>query len=126
MESFLYPVINVEETSRKLKRLRKERNISISELQKIFNFTYPQAIYKWEDPAKKTLPTLDNLVVLANFYKVSIDELIVIKSVKMEELFIHEAHPVYGISKETLNFIKENSSKKILKALGKYFNCQLN
>ena len=63
--SFSVPVIDVEATSQNLKRLREERNIKVSEIQKSLNMTYPQAIYTWENPDEKILPTLDHLVALS-------------------------------------------------------------
>ncbi len=48
----------------------------LADLQNIFGFTTPQAIYKWQRGL--ALPTIDNLVVLANVFGVSMDEIIVL------------------------------------------------
>lgn len=121
MDCFFYPVINIEETSLRLKALREKNNVSMNTLQKLFSFNYPQAIYKWENPKDKTLPCLDNLIVLAKLYKVSIDELIVTKNVRLEVLQVKEQNPAYGISKESLEFIRENASQKVRIALSKFY-----
>ena len=44
----------------------------------MFGFTTPQAIYKWQRGV--ALPTIDNLVVLANIFGVSMDEIIVLEA----------------------------------------------
>lgn len=125
--SFSVPVIDVEATSKNLKRLREERNLKTSEIQSLFNMTYPQAIYNWENPDKKDLPNIDHLVALAKFYKVSLDELIVIKKENTETLQIKRPTPPYAISHETLVFIILNTtSDKTKSALEHYYNFSLN
>ena len=119
--SFSVPVIDVEATSQNLKRLREERNIKVSEIQKSLNMTYPQAIYTWENPDEKILPTLDHLVALSTIYKVSIDEMIVIKYANDASLTVKEKHPLYGIKKEILNFIANISSSDTKSALENYY-----
>ncbi len=121
IDCFFYPVINIEETSLRLKALREKNNVSMNTLQKLFSFNYPQAIYKWENPKDKTLPCLDNLIVLAKLYSVSIDELIVTKNVRLEVLQVKEQNPAYGFSKESLEFIRENASQEVRIALSKFY-----
>lgn len=69
------PIINIIETGKNIDRLRKENNLSIKELSQILGFTTPQAVYKWVHG--KNLPTLDNMVVLAYIFHVTINEIIV-------------------------------------------------
>ena len=62
--------------------LRKNAGLTVKDLQNIFGFGTPQAIYKWQHGS--ALPTIDNLVILAAVLGVSMDEIIVIdKSVDM-------------------------------------------
>lgn len=70
-----YPTINMEMTGRNIAQLRREAGLSIHDLQEIFGFTTPQAIYKWQRGA--TLPTVDNLVILALVFGVPIDRILV-------------------------------------------------
>ena len=49
----------------------------------------PQSIYDWENPNKKNLPRIDNLVTLAQFYNKKIDDLIVIKYIETDILEIN-------------------------------------
>ena len=119
--SFSVPVIDVEATSQNLKRLREERNIKVSEIQKSLNMTYPQAIYTWENPDEKILPTLDHLVALSTIYRVSIDEMIVIRKEESTAIAVHESTLPYGIAQETLDFIASCSSHETKLALGNYY-----
>ena len=109
--TFSFPVIDVEATSKNLKFLREERKIKVSELQKMFNLEYPQAIYNWENPDAKTLPRIDNLVALAKLYEITIDELLVIKMENSGEMVVSEPSPPFGVKKETIDFIHANASK---------------
>jgi len=69
------PIINLIKTGRNIKLLRIKNGYSVRELQEIFNFTYPQAIYAWQDG--KAVPTIDNLIVLSRLFNVSIEKIIV-------------------------------------------------
>lgn len=73
---FTMPTIDMEATGRNIMRLRKAAGLTVRELQDIFGFATPQAIYKWQHGT--AMPTLDNLVVLAAVLKVPMDEIIVI------------------------------------------------
>ena len=73
---FTMPAIDMIATGRNIMRLRKAADLTVKDLQDIFGFTTPQAIYKWQHGA--ALPTVDNLVVLAAVFEVSLDEIIVI------------------------------------------------
>ena len=45
--SFQFPKIDMMGTGKNIERLRKEKKLSVKELQEIFGFESPQAIYKW-------------------------------------------------------------------------------
>ena len=70
------PVIDMVRTGQNIGRLRKQAGLSVRNLQDIFGFATPQAIYKWQQGA--ALPTLDNLVVLAAVLQVRMDDILVI------------------------------------------------
>ncbi len=101
--------------------MRESRKIKISQLQALFNMTNPQSIYNLENPKMKNLPRIDNLVILAKFYNVRIDDLIIIKEEKRDTNYLAENEPTYGISRETLLYIKENSSTDVLSAIQSYY-----
>lgn len=118
--NFSIPTIDVPATSQNLKKLRENNNITVSQIQKLLGMENPQSIYTWENPEKKYLPRIDNLITLAKLYKVSLDELIIIKE-ENSILEIKEARPLYGISKEVFDFITDNASKETKIALKKYY-----
>jgi transcriptional regulator with XRE-family HTH domain len=60
----------------------KQRGVTPRQLQLIMDFPYVQTIYNWF--AGKNMPTLDNLVVLAQLLDVTMDDLIVTRSVEVE------------------------------------------
>ena len=121
----IIPVIDIEKTSIKLRELREERKIKISQLQTLFNMTNPQSIYNWENPDMKNLPRIDNLVILAKFYNVKIDELIVLRNENQEKEYLSERKIAYNITKEVFSFIKENTSPNVLNALELYYSISI-
>lgn len=69
------PVIDMVRTGQNIGKLRKQAGLSVKDLQDIFGFATPQAIYKWQQGA--ALPTIDNLVVLAAVLQVRMDDILV-------------------------------------------------
>ena len=69
------PVIDMVRTGQNIGRLRKQAGLSVKDLQDIFGFATPQAIYKWQQGV--ALPTIDNLVVLAAVLQVRMDDIVV-------------------------------------------------
>lgn len=70
------PTIDMVKTGENITKLRERCGLSVKELQNIFGFTTPQAIYKWQHGT--ALPLVDNLVVLAAVFNVSVDEILII------------------------------------------------
>lgn len=79
---FIKPIIDVEATASNIKTLRIKAGFTVKQIQTLFNFNSPQAIYSWENGSY--LPTIDNLIVLAAIYGVSVDDIIVTKTVEIE------------------------------------------
>lgn len=75
------PVIDLAETGKNITALRKKAGISVKELQDIFGFSTPQAIYKWQNGT--AMPTIDNLVILAAVLDVTIDEIIIYRQFRV-------------------------------------------
>ena len=73
----IIPTIDMIRTGENINKLRQDAGISVQELQEIFGFATPQAIYKWQHGT--TLPTIDNLVVLSKVLKVSIEDILVLE-----------------------------------------------
>ncbi len=70
------PTIDMVKTGQNILKLRKQAGLTVKELQDIFGFATPQAIYKWQQGA--TIPSVDNLIVLAAIFHVQVEEIIVI------------------------------------------------
>ena len=75
-EMFIMPTINMVATGRNIARLREATGLTVRDLQDIFRFATPQAIYKWQHGT--AMPTIDNMVVLAMVLGVTIDEILVV------------------------------------------------
>ena len=69
------PVINMTATGNNIMRLRINAGMTVKDLQNVFGFSTPQAIYKWQRGT--AMPTLDNMVVLAAVFGVTIDEILI-------------------------------------------------
>ena len=81
-KTFLRPVIDLKGTGAQIKRLRKLRGYSVHDLQVIFGFDYPQAIYAWEQGTN--VPTIDNLLVLSYLFDVNISEIVVSSNIEIK------------------------------------------
>lgn len=81
IRTYLRPVIDLQATGIKIKKLRKASGYSVRDLQDIFGFEYPQAVYAWEQG--KNVPTVDNLLVLAKLFQVSIEEIVCVRNVEV-------------------------------------------
>lgn len=73
---YAMPTIDMIATGKNIEQLRKAAGISVRDLQDIFGFGTPQAIYKWQHGA--AMPTVDNLVVLASVLQVKVDDILVV------------------------------------------------
>ena len=78
------PTIDMIRTGQNIARLRKQAGLSVRDLQDIFGFATPQAIYKWQQGV--ALPTIDNLVVLAAVLRVRLDDILVTDAVAQVQI----------------------------------------
>ena len=69
------PTIDMVKTGQHITELRVQAGLSVRQLQEIFGFSTPQALYKWQHGT--ALPTIDNLVVLAAVLGVKIDDILI-------------------------------------------------
>ena len=69
--------IDMKSTARKIDELRMEKELSVRDIQDVFGFSSPQAVYNWIWGT--SLPSIDSLVVLAELFDVTIDEIIIRK-----------------------------------------------
>lgn len=69
--------INMTETGNNISRLRKEKGITIRQIQETMGFNTPQAIYRWM--RGETMPTLDNVFALSELLNVTVEEIVVLE-----------------------------------------------
>ncbi len=69
------PYIDVAATGNNIARMRKRMGMTVQDLQDVFGFATPQAIYKWQ--RGDALPTLDNLVILASVFGTTMDAIVI-------------------------------------------------
>ena len=73
------PFIDTVATGRNIDRLRIAAGMSVKDMQAVFGFATPQAIYKWIHGT--SMPTIDNLVILAAMLGVTMDDIVVTKTI---------------------------------------------
>ena len=76
------PFVNTVATGQNINRLRIAAGLSVRDMQMIFGFATPQAIYKWIHGT--AMPTIDNLVILAAILDVTMDEIVVVDTVTIK------------------------------------------
>ena len=69
------PVINMTATGANIKALIRTKGLKVADVQNIFGFNTPQAIFKWM--RGDAMPSIDNMVILAHLLGVTIDEIII-------------------------------------------------
>ena len=70
------PIIDVAATGANIKSMMRTKGFKVSDVQARCGFNTPQAIYKWM--RGETMPTVDNLVILADAFHVSISDIVVV------------------------------------------------
>ena len=71
----ILPAIDMRATGDNIVRMHRRMGMTVQDLQNIFGFSTPQAIYKWQRGT--AMPTLDNLVVLASVFGTTMDAIVV-------------------------------------------------
>ena len=70
------PAIDMVATGKNITKLRQDAGLTVRDLQEMFGFATPQAIYKWQHGT--AMPTLDNLVILSVVFNVAIDDILIV------------------------------------------------
>lgn len=70
------PFVNTVATGQNINRMRIAAGMSVKDMQMVFGFTTPQAIYKWIHGT--AMPTIDNLVILAAMFGVTMDDIVAV------------------------------------------------
>lgn len=69
--------ISKSETGKRLRRLMGEYGLTVREVQEEMELESPQAVYKWLQG--KTMPSIENLLVLAKLLHLPMEELLVLE-----------------------------------------------
>ena len=77
-----FPMINTVATGQNINRMRIAADMSVRDMQAVFGFSTPQAIYKWIHGT--AMPTIDNMVILAAMFDVTVDEIIAVDTVEVK------------------------------------------
>lgn len=72
----MYLSIRQKETGKRIKNLFMENGYTVKDVQYAMGFENPQAIYKWI--SGKSLPSLDNFVILSRLLHTSIEDILVV------------------------------------------------
>lgn len=75
MATTTIPTVDMKGTGARIDSLRKRAGMSVRDVQDVLGLGSVQAIYKWI--SGKSLPTIDNLVILSSIWNVSLDDIIV-------------------------------------------------
>lgn len=70
-----FPVIDPIATGRNILNLRREKGLSVKQLQSWFNFEEPRAIYKWQ--SGQSLPSLEHFYALSVLFDVPMEKIII-------------------------------------------------
>ena len=76
------PVVDLKATGAQIKSLRIKSGYTVHDIQAVFGFEYPQAVYAWE--SGKSIPTIDNLLVLSRLFDSPIEKIVVSRMVEVE------------------------------------------
>ena len=68
--------IKQEETGKRIKQLLQDHGYKVKDIQGAMGFETPQVVYKWL--SGKSLPSLDNFVILSRLLNTSIEDILVI------------------------------------------------
>lgn len=72
----IYLSIQQKETGENIRRLLKTNGYTAKDVQEVMGFENPQAVYKWL--SGKSLPNLENLLILSKLLNISIENILVI------------------------------------------------
>jgi len=69
-----FPVLNMEEVGNRIKKLRKEKNLKVTDISDRMGFENPQAVYKWQ--RGECLPEIMNLIVLSRMLGTTVEGIV--------------------------------------------------
>ena len=100
-------VVDIPATSRLLKELRTKNGYTVKQLQEIFGFETPVAIYAWENEKCKNIPCIENFDLLSKLYKCHVEDLYILKQIAFSDMEVHEDIPEYKTYRTLVNHLLE-------------------
>ena len=78
----IIPMIDTVATGQNINRMRINARMTVRDMQNVFGFATPQAIYKWIHGT--AMPTIDNMVILAAMFGVTLDDIIAVDTIDVK------------------------------------------
>ena len=103
----MIPMIDMNGTGRNIAMLRKRAGLTVADLQEIFGFVTPVAIYAWENEKCKNIPCIENFDILSKLYNCHVEDLYVLKQIDFSDLQVRENTPEYGTYRTLVNHLLE-------------------
>ena len=69
------PQIDMTATGANIKRIAADKGMNAKDIQAVFGFGTPQTVFKWFRGV--TIPTIDNMVILAKVFDTTIDAIVI-------------------------------------------------
>ncbi len=69
-----YPILDLAATGNRIKELRRERHLKVSDIASFMGFESEQAVYKWQ--RGDSLPTVDNLFALCRLFGTTAEDIL--------------------------------------------------
>ena len=104
----LYVSIEQEKTGKRIAALMLQKGYTVRDIQEAMGFANPQAVYKWL--AGKSLPSIDNLVILSMVLHTSIENILVLdEDVLFLSFCVHHQHlqPVFNVREAHIRIVIE-------------------
>ena len=78
----IIPMIDTVATGQNINHMRINAGMTVRDMQNVFGFATPQAIYKWIHGT--AMPTIDNMVILAAMFGVTLDDIIAVDTIDVK------------------------------------------
>ena len=69
-----YPIINPVATGARIKELREQNHLQVSDISRFMGFESDQAVYKWQ--RGDAIPSVDNLYALSKYFGTTMEDII--------------------------------------------------
>lgn len=70
----MFPTIDRQRTGERIRKIMKQQNITVKQIQEYLNLSCVQGIYHWLDGT--SMPTIDNLYALSELFELPMDYLV--------------------------------------------------